>query len=92
MDVDGIKALIQTQLVPGSSHRPTHDLCAAANLRLLRADRIRSDRCRVPLDSLLCLAAASGTRSLRTAVRTHTHTHTKTHKNTHTVVAAMSMI
>jgi len=49
----------------------THN--SAVNPCFLCADRIHSDICRIPLDSLLCLTVTSGTRSLWTATHTHTH-------------------
>lgn len=48
---------------------PVHTTCTA-DLCFLWADSIYSDRCRVPLDSLLYLAVTSGTRSLWTATHT----------------------
>lgn len=45
-------------------------MTCVVDLCFLCADNIHSDRCRVPLDPLLCLSATSGTRSLWTATHT----------------------
>lgn len=62
LDVNTARAALFPQTWPAHS---------AVNLRFLSADNIHSDRCRVPLDSLLCLTVTPSTRSLWTDTHTH---------------------
>lgn len=62
LDVNTARASLFPQTWPAHS---------AVNLRFLSADHIHSDRCRVPLDSLLCLTVTPSTRSLWTDTHTH---------------------